>query len=42
MAWPPPHRVSQLTGGHSLAANIQLVRHNARLAAAVALTYPKR
>lgn len=32
-------RVNQLTGGLSLAANIQLVRHNARLAAAVAVAY---
>jgi pseudouridine-5'-phosphate glycosidase len=32
-------RVNQLTGGLSLAANIQLVRHNARLAAAVALAF---
>jgi pseudouridine-5'-phosphate glycosidase len=30
-------RVNQLTGGVSLAANIELVRHNARLAAAVAV-----
>jgi pseudouridylate synthase len=32
-------RVNQLTGGDSLAANIQLVLNNARLAAAIALAY---
>ncbi len=34
-------RVNQLSGGLSLAANIQLVLNNARLAAAVALAYAK-
>ena len=34
-------RVNQLTGGLSLAANIQLVLNNARLAAAVAVAYAK-
>ena len=34
-------RVNQLTGGQSLAANIQLVLNNARLAAAVAVAYAK-
>ena len=33
------HRLNQLTGGLSLAANIQLVLNNARLAAAVAVAY---
>ncbi len=32
-------RVSELTGGDSLAANIQLVLNNARLAAAIAIDY---
>jgi pseudouridine-5'-phosphate glycosidase len=32
-------RVSQLTGGDSLASNIQLVLNNARLAAAIAVAY---
>jgi pseudouridylate synthase len=32
-------RVNQLSGGLSLAANIQLVLNNARLAAAVAVAY---
>ena len=32
-------RVSELTGGDSLAANIQLVLNNARLAAAIAIEY---
>jgi pseudouridine-5'-phosphate glycosidase len=32
-------RLNQLTGGHSLAANIQLVLNNARLAAEVACAY---
>jgi pseudouridine-5'-phosphate glycosidase len=32
-------RVNQLTGGQSLAANVQLVLNNARLAAAVAVAY---
>ncbi len=32
-------RVNVLTGGQSLAANVQLVRNNARLAAAVAVAY---
>ncbi len=32
-------RVCELTGGDSLAANIQLVRNNARLAAAIAVEY---
>ena len=34
-------RVNQLTGGNSLAANIELVLNNARLAAAVAAAYAK-
>ncbi len=33
-------RVNQFTGGDSLAANIQLVLNNARLAAAVAVAFP--
>lgn len=32
-------RVNQITGGNSLASNIQLVLNNARLAAAIALAY---
>ena len=32
-------RVNQLTGGNSLAANIELVLNNARLAAAIAIAY---
>ena len=32
-------RVNELTGGHSLAANIALVKHNARLAAAIAVAW---
>ncbi len=32
-------RVSELTGGDSLASNIQLVLNNARLAAAIAVAY---
>lgn len=32
-------RVSEITGGNSLASNIQLVLNNARLAAAIAVTY---
>ena len=32
-------RVTELTGGDSLAANIQLVLNNARLAAAIAIAY---
>ena len=32
-------RVTELTGGHSLAANIQLVLNNARLAAAIAAAF---
>ncbi len=34
-------RVNALTGGHSLASNIQLVLNNARLAAAIAVEYAK-
>jgi pseudouridine-5'-phosphate glycosidase len=34
-------RVCEITGGDSLAANIQLVRNNARLAAAVAAAYTR-
>ena len=34
-------RVNELTGGNSLAANIQLVLNNARLAAAIACAYAK-
>ena len=33
------HRLNQLAGGLSLAANIQLVLNNTRLAAAVAVAY---
>ena len=33
-------RVCELTGGDSLASNIQLVLNNARLAAAIAIAYP--
>ena len=32
-------RVSEITGGNSLASNIQLVLNNARLAAAIAIAY---
>jgi pseudouridine-5'-phosphate glycosidase len=32
-------RVNELTGGQSLAANIGLVRHNAHVAAQVAVAY---
>lgn len=32
-------RVSEITGGHSLASNIQLVLNNARLAAGIAVAY---
>jgi pseudouridylate synthase len=32
-------RVAQLTGGDSLASNIELVRNNARLASAIAVQY---
>ncbi len=32
-------RVNELTGGHSLVANIALVKHNARLAAAIAVAW---
>ena len=32
-------RVNELTGGHSLEANIALIKANARLAAAIALAY---
>ena len=32
-------RVSEITGGNSLASNIQLVLNNARLAAAIAVAY---
>ena len=34
-------RVNALTGGNSLAANIELVLNNARLAAAIASAYTK-
>ena len=34
-------RVNQLTGGNSLAANIELVLNNARLAAAIAIAYAR-
>ena len=34
-------RVNQLTGGNSLAANIELVLNNARLATAIAIAYAK-
>ena len=32
-------RVNELTGGHSLAANVELVLDNARLAAAMAVAH---
>nr|WP_315427843.1 pseudouridine-5'-phosphate glycosidase [uncultured Albidiferax sp.] len=35
-------RVSEITGGNSLASNIQLVLNNARLAAAIAVAYQQR
>jgi pseudouridine-5'-phosphate glycosidase len=35
-------RVSEITGGNSLASNIQLVLNNARLASAIALAYQGR
>jgi pseudouridine-5'-phosphate glycosidase len=35
-------RVSEITGGNSLASNIQLVLNNARLAAGIAVAYQQR
>ncbi|MDQ5899019.1 MAG: Indigoidine synthase like protein, partial [Pseudomonadota bacterium] len=35
-------RVAELTGGVSLAANIQLVLDNARVAAGIAVAYQQR